>query len=217
MKKLLVWDLPLRLFHWSMVLLVAGAIVSGEIGDSLIETHALIGYAVMSLLIFRLGWGFVGGKYARALTYRDAPLRVISYLRGKSGPALGYSPLGALAVTCLAILLWLQALSGLFASDDLMFEGPLRHLVSGALSDKLTSLHKTVGPALIGFVALHICAIAFYKIVLKDNRLWPMLFGHKAVPADTPEDAAGTAGHPVLALILLAAGIGIVWYVVTQL
>jgi cytochrome b len=215
-KKLLVWDLPVRLFHWSLVMLVGGAIVSGEIGDSWIETHARIGYVVMALLIFRLGWGLVGGRYARFSTYLRSPLRVVAYLRGDAGEQLGYSPLGAIAVTMLMALLWLQALSGLFATDDLMFDGPLRHLVSGSISDGLTAWHKKGALLLFGLLALHLGAIIFYRLVLKDNRVLPMLFGHKIVPADTPDEHAGTAGHPLLALVLLAAGAGIVWYLVTS-
>lgn len=200
-----------------MVALVTGAIITGELGDSLIEYHAQLGYAVMSLLIFRFGWGLVGGRYARFMTYLRLPRHLIDFLRGEGTQTLGYSPLGGVALFCLFCLLWTQVLTGLFATDDLMFDGPLRHLVNVAASDRLTAVHKAVGPILIAFLLAHISANAFYKFVLKDNRVWPMLFGYKEVPPDTPDELAGTSGSPMLAIVLLAAGAGIVWYIVTHL
>lgn len=207
----------MRLFHWSMVALVSTAIVTGELGDSLIEYHARIGYAIMSLLIFRFGWGLVGGRYARFMTYIRLPRHLIDFLRGGGAQTLGYSPLGGVALFCLFCLLWAQVLTGLFATDDLMFDGPLRGLVGGATSDRLTAIHKIIGPVLIALLFAHLCATAFYKLVLKDNRVWPMIFGDKEVPPDTPDELAGTSGSPVLAVALLAAGAGIVWYIVTHL
>ena len=217
MKKLLVWDLPVRLSHWSMMILIVSAIITGELGDDLIEQHALIGYAVLALLIFRLSWGLVGGKYSRIMTYRYHPKLLFLYLRGKFQPALGYSPIGLLAVTCLFSLIWTQALSGLVSTDDMMFEGPLRHLVGAAWSDKLTAIHKFVGPVLIAFLVLHLNSILFYKLVLKENKVHAMLFGYKEVPNDTPDELAGTHGRPIWAIGLLIISLTSVWYIVNKL
>lgn len=216
MKKMLLWDLPARVFHWTLVVFVASAIVTGEIGSDLAEYHSWLGFSILTLLVFRLTWSFFGGRYSRYPAHWDALKQLPGYLSGKGAKKLGYSPLGALALLVFIPALWTMATTGLFVDDDMDFVGPLNHLVRSATGDKLTGIHKFVGTALIVLVLLHVCTIVFYYFVKKDNRVLPMIFGVKEVPHDTPDDHAGTYGHPALALVLLLFSAGGVWYLVTQ-
>lgn len=213
-----VWDLPLRVFHWVLLLLVIGSFVT-QYTDNL-ELHAKFGYAVLSLLIFRLLWGFVGGTHARFASFVKGPAAIRSYLAGmKSGapsPMLGHNPLGALSVLALLLVLLAQAGSGLFTSTDEFFEGPLAKLVSGGLSHALTEFHEFNANVLWLLVGLHLAAVLFYRFVKRDNLILPMLSGKKRVSLGSPQqDAAG--GNAILGLIVLAISAGVVWYLVTRL
>src|SRR5512133_1723758 len=145
MNRILVWDLPLRLFHWLLVLLVVVSVVSAKIGGNAMQIHLLSGYAILSLVLFRILWGFLGGAHARFASFVRGPAAVIAYLRAlprhQAGQHLGHNPAGAWSVIVMLIVLLAQAGTGLFSNDDIATEGPLAKLVSKALSDRITGAH----------------------------------------------------------------------------
>lgn len=188
-----VWDLPTRLFHWALVGCVIASFVTQAIGGNAMVWHGRCGLAVLGLLVFRIVWGFAGSTYARFAQFVRGPAAIRAYLRGEcnANGQVGHNPLGALSVLALlAVLGWLAA-TGLFANDDIAFNGPLYALVDKALSDRLTGLHKLAEPALIVLVCLHVAAIGFYVRIKRDNLVKPMLTGWKEDAAANAESAQG--------------------------
>lgn len=210
-RKVKVWDLPLRIFHWALLLLVAGSFLS-ESFDNL-DVHAKIGYAVLTLLLFRILWGFVGGTHARFASFVKGPSAIRAYLNG-TYKGLGHNPIGALSVLALLLVLLAQAASGLFTSTDEFFEGPLAKLVSSELSAALTEFHEFNSNVLWGLVGLHVLAVFFYRFVKKDNLILPMLTGKKVVEGAERDAQGGSVWLGVLVLALSVAG---VWWVVNKL
>lgn len=207
-----VWDVPTRLFHWSLALLVLVAFVTGLQGGNWMPWHERAGLAILGLLAFRLVWGFIGSTYARFVDFLPSPARVLDYLRGR-WHGLGHNPLGALSVLALLTVLLFQALSGLFANDDIAFDGPLFALVSKSLSDNLTSLHRQAIWPIGGLIALHIAAALFYTLVRGQNIIRAMLTGVKAVApeADASRAQPARGGGLVALLAALAVAICVVW------
>ncbi len=200
-----VWDLPTRIFHWTLVLAVVAAVISGQLGGNLIEVHGKIGLAIVGLVAFRLVWGFVGSTYARFFQFVPTLARIRAYLKGDWRGA-GHNPLGALSVLGLLALLVCQLLTGLVANDDIAFRGPLFDLVGEALSNRLTGLHHKFGDLLIGLVVLHVVAIVFYARFRKQNLVKPMLTGWK----DGGEGVSAKGGGIVAVLVaLLLAGLAV--------
>jgi cytochrome b len=205
MRRIRLWDLPTRLFHWLLVAAVLALFVTGKVGGNAIEWHGRIGHFVVGLIAFRLVWGFVGSTYARFGQFFPTPGRVAAYLRGE-WQGLGHNPLGALSVFALLGLVGLQALLGLFTNDDIAFRGPLYNLVGGELSSRLTGLHHLLADVLLGFVVLHVGAILFHAHVKKDNLVRPMLTGWKE--AEQGEPARG-GGLVALLFALAVAGLAL--------
>jgi cytochrome b len=194
-----VWDLPVRIFHWSLVAAVSTAIISGEIGGDLMPLHGKAGLAIVGLVTFRLVWGVVGTTHARFLSFLPTPSRVMAHLRGR-WQGHGHNPLGALSVLALLGLLALQAGTGLFANDEIAFTGPLSPLVNEALALRLTGWHQLLANLLLGLIALHVVAIFFYQRIKKHKLIEPMVTGWKdvaspkGVPPQTAEPSAQQAG-----------------------
>lgn len=198
-----VWDLPLRLFHWLLALAVTASVVTGELGGNLIDWHGRIGVFVVGLLVFRIVWGFIGSTHARFANFFPTPAKIAVYLKGQ-WQGHGHNPLGALSV--LALLGTLAALvgTGLFANDDIAFQGPLSILVDKSLSDRLSGLHALSFNALIVLVPLHLAAIAFYIRVRKHNLVAPMLTGKKSVPKDQAVPVSGAGVRRVLVALAIS-------------
>jgi len=199
-----IWDWPLRLFHWLLVASVVGAYASGKAGGEWTDWHGRCGSMVLGLLVFRLLWGFVGSRHARFSDFFPTLPRLIAYLRGRWQGA-GHNPLGALAVIALLGTLAALAGTGLFANDDIAFEGPLFSLIDKDFSDKLSGWHIKIVNGLVVLVGLHITAILFYQRVKKTNLILPMLTGKKQLPQTLVPAAAQTVGALPLILSLLIA------------
>lgn len=198
-----VWDLPLRLFHWLLAVAVTTAFISAEVGGNAMVWHGRAGLAVIGLLAFRIVWGFVGSTYARFVTFVRGPMAIRAYLQGE-WTELGHNPIGAVSVLALLTLLAAEAATGLFANDDISYQGYLYALVGADLSERLTGIHKLFEPALIALVALHLGAIAFYMRVKKHNLVRPMITGW----TDVTEPVAAPRGGSLVAF-LVAAAIGV--------
>lgn len=189
MRQVLVWDLPTRAFHWLLVIAMAGAYLSGEVGGNWLVWHARIGLFIAGLIFFRLTWGLVGSTYARFSTFIHGPAGIRRYLSGQ-WQGLGHNPLGALSVIGLLLLVSLQITSGLFATnDDTGFAGPFYVWISNAAGSLATRAHHKILNVLLLLIGLHIAAILFYAHVKKHNLVKPMLTGH--TPSETGENAQG--------------------------
>ncbi len=206
-KRILLWDLPTRLFHWLLVVSVLVAIASGLLGGNLIEWHGQIGLFIVGLIAFRLVWGVLGSTYARFANFLPTPARLQAYLKGE-WRGEGHNPLAALSVFGLLGVLTAQMLTGLVANDDIAFRGPLFELVGNALSNRLTGLHHLLADLLIGLLVLHIAAIAFYGHVKKQKLVKPMITGWKADAEGESARGGGWLAFVVALLIALAAVYG---------
>lgn len=196
-----LWDLPTRLFHWTLVVLVVVAFVSGFKGGNSMEIHGKAGIAIAGLLAFRLVWGFAGSTYARFASFVRGPSAIRTYLRGE-WHGIGHNPLGALSVLALLGLLIFQVGTGLFGNDDIAFNGPLQALTGKEVSDLLTGLHRKSLWLLLALVGLHVAAIGYYARAKKENLVRPMITGWKDVP---PEGAQPASGGGVLAFLFAVA------------
>lgn len=165
MVKVRVWDLPLRLFHWSLALCVLGLVITGNVGGEAMVWHFRLGYTLLSLLIFRLLWGFTGGHWARWSALPISPRSVWRYLRQPPAEAQpGHSPLGSLSSLALLGMLLLQVSTGLISDDEIATAGPFVPWVSSSLSALATHWHTATGKLiLLMLVALHLAAIWFYR------------------------------------------------------
>jgi cytochrome b len=206
--KLPIWDLPVRLFHWILVGLIAFAWWSAEYHYD--DLHIWSGIAVLSLLIFRLLWGFFGSSTARFANFVRGPRAVFGYLRGQ-WRGIGHNPLGALSVIALLGLVTVQTVLGLIASDeDGLMQGPLASLVSMGTSDAATELHEELFNVLLALIGLHVAAILYYR--LRGKRLiGPMLTGRGEVE---PGVEPMRPGKWWAALLCLAAAIGITRWII---
>lgn len=212
-----VWDLPVRLFHWALAACVIALVVTAKVGGNAMEWHFRLGYAVLALLVFRILWGVVGGRWSRFKTFIYSPARLARYLRGAAHPedSVGHSPLGALSVFGLLAVLAAQVVTGLLSDDEIAFAGPLTRFVSNAVVGQATSYHKDIGQYLvIGLVMLHLVAIVFYVLVRRQRLVGPMVHGDKDfdAPVAPSRDDAASRG---LALLLLAASSALAWWVST--
>jgi cytochrome b len=206
-----VWDLPTRLFHWVLALAVVALVVTAKIGGAAMVWHFRLGYLVLALVVFRILWGLVGGRWSRFASFVRGPGTVLRYLRGDSRADehldVGHNPLGSLSVLALLFFLALQVGTGLVADDEIANVGPLNRFVSSAAASQATHWHKDYGQwILLALVALHVLAILFYLFGKGKNLVRPMISGDKPLPPGTPPAADGAA--PRLLALVLAAGSG---------
>jgi cytochrome b len=211
-----VWDLPVRLFHWVLVILVLSQAGTALVGGNAMEYHALGGYAILALVFFRILWGFVGGTHARFGDFVRGPVRVMRYSRSLFGGApeehLGHNPLGGWSVLLMLASLLTQALSGLFADDEVLTQGPLAKHVSDEVSSLATQIHDVNALMLLALIGLHVAAVLFYLLAKKDDLIKPMITGQKQV--FPPPLHTSRYGNPFQAAILLAcAGLAVFFLV----
>ena len=172
------WDLPTRLFHWLLVVCVGLAWLSHE--QDWIEVHLWTGYTVLVLVVFRIFWGVFGSVHSRFSDFVRSPVEALRYLRygGEDGP--GHNPAGGWSVLVLLTLLLVQALSGLFNSDGILFDGPLYHALDSSLTDKLGELHDQLYWVILGFVGLHVAAVLYYQLLKQRPLIGAMISGGHA-------------------------------------
>lgn len=205
--KVRVWDLPVRLFHWSLVLLIPAMWWTAENHD--LETHVQLGMIALILVVFRLLWGIVGSETARFSSFVRGPAAIRAYIGGPGGRTFGHNPLGALSVIALLGAVGVQIALGLFAQDtDGLDSGPLSHLVSYDISHALSEAHEVMFNVIVALVVIHFGAILFYRFVRRTNLVSPMVTGHaEAIPGIAPPRIA-----PLwLALLCFAVAVAIGW------
>jgi cytochrome b len=205
MNRVRVWDLPTRVFHWALVLCVTGLAISGSVGGSAMTWHFRFGYTVLALLLFRIVWGLVGGRWSRFSAFIYAPKSLLNYVKGQGQAEhdVGHNPLGALSVFALLGLLIAQVSTGLVSDDEIYFSGPLTRFVSNAIVSLATNYHTEIGKwLLLGFVVLHIAAILFY-VYRKHNLVAAMLHGDKNLAQAVPPSRDDAISRMTALLIFL--------------
>jgi cytochrome b len=211
-----IWDLPTRIFHWALAATVIGLAITGTIGGQAMNWHFRFGYAVATLLLFRVVWGLVGGRWSRFSAFLYSPGRVIAYLKGSGRPedSVGHNPLGAASVFALLVFLAAQVGSGLMSDDEIAFAGPLTKFVSGATVSTATWYHKDVGRlVLLALIVLHIAAILFYLWKKRENLIRPMLHGDKVLPVAVAPSRDDAVSRSAAAIVLLVCGGLVAWLV----
>ena len=200
-----VWDTPTRLFHWLLVGLVVFSFVTAKIGITAMRYHEWSGFTILVLVVFRLFWGFFGGRQSRFTEFLRGPAVVFRYVSSSfakdSGRHLGHNPLGGWSIIAMLASLVTQAGTGMFANDDILTEGPLYGLVSKGTSDWLTGIHHLNAKVLLALIVVHIGAVVFYLAVKHENLIKPMIFGTKL----WEENIESPSGHPALAFCIAAA------------
>jgi len=222
-KKVRVWDLPVRLFHWTLVVLLVTSYFSGRAGGDWMKLHFWSGYAILTLLLFRIAWGFVGSTTARFSNFVKGPsaaFRHLAELAGTDRPReAGHNPLGGAMVMVLIFAVLAQVLAGLFAADTDMgtVNGPLANLIADKWVDTVTAFHKFWVNVLLILVGLHVAAAIVYLVWKRQNLIAAMVHGHK------PIDDVVHRGQPVpslrfvsgkLAISLLIACAAVVYFIV---
>lgn len=209
-RRVIIWDVPVRLVHWAFVLLLPALWWTADEGE--MDWHRRLAYVMLALVVFRLLWGFVGSVTARFSQFVKGPKGVLSHLRGRSeGPIIGHNPLGGWSVLLLLGLLTLQVSLGLFATDsDGLESGPLAQHVSFETSDAAADAHELVFNTILGAVALHVAAILYYLLAKRDNLVGPMISGRKAFGGDVAEPMRAPLWR---ALVVAALAAGLAWWI----
>jgi cytochrome b len=203
----LVWDWPVRLFHWATAALLPSLYLTWR--WNWMEWHAIVGDALLALLLFRLLWGFFGSdtaRFAKFLAFPPVALRHLAHLsRGGLDTQVGHNPAGGWMVAAMLAVLLAQTLTGLYVQNDVANHGPLIELAPAGIANAVTALHAILWDVLLALVALHLLAILAYVAVLRQDLVRPMLTGRKLLPASAPRPRiAGSA----LALLLFGCAAG---------
>jgi cytochrome b len=189
-------------------------VVTAKIGGNAMVWHLRAGFAILALVLFRILWGFTGSRHARFANFLRGPTAVIDYAKcfvtGSHSVVVGHNPLGGWSVVALLAVLLVQVTTGLFANDDIATDGPLVKLISKDLSDTITGYHHRNLWLVGGLVALHLSAVFFHLLALKDNLIRPMVNGVKQLPLRWAGNGAGPVSHAralvLFALCVLAVG-----------
>ncbi|CAM3628381.1 cytochrome b/b6 domain-containing protein [Polynucleobacter brandtiae] len=226
MKKIIrIWDLPIRLFHWALLIFIIISFVTVNVGGDAMALHALSGYCILTLIIFRILWGFFGSHHARFVSFVPSPRGLYRYLKGQSPAVLGHNPLGSLSVLALIFSIGLQAVTGLFSNDDILFEGPFAKYVSNATVAMFNSIHHWNDVVLLGLIGVHLGAIFYYQRFRHESLIKPMLFGDKEIdpseeakylPASLGQDSKDGAWQRGTALLVLSLIGVILGYFITR-
>lgn len=187
-RRILVWDLPTRLFHWSLVALVATALFTGFVfPEWWMDVHAFAGYAIVALLAFRLVWGFYGPEFSRIANFAYNPGQVIEYLRGvlmlRPAHSVGHNPAGAMMIFALIIALTVLTISGLMVLGGEEKQGPFTFISYRTGNDSKT-VHSVLAWALVAMVAIHVLGVIVDILLTRDNLIRAMITGYKDVPGE---------------------------------
>ena len=211
----LVWDLPLRVIHWLLVVLVPASWVTQSLGGRYMDLHVWLGYAMGVLIVFRVAWGLLGPRSARFATFLRGPRAVAAYLRdwirGRPAVHAGHNPAGGWAAIAMLALLAAQVTSGMMNSDDTLHYGPWHFAVSAEAADTAGAVHDRGFDVLLALIAVHVVAILLYQLRLGHDLVRPMITGRM------PVDGPGIGGSRLwLACLLLMIAAAVIWAVVAS-
>ncbi|MDD2809601.1 cytochrome b/b6 domain-containing protein [Rhodoferax sp.] len=214
-----VWDAPTRLFHWLLVIAVVSLVVTANLGGSAMIWHFRLGYGVLSLLLFRITWGFVGGYWSRFKTFIFHPSVIFNYLKGKGSSleSIGHNPIGSLSVMAMLLFLALQVTTGLMSDDEILNSGPLTRFVSSEWVALSTTYHKNIGKVVLLFlIVTHTIAIAFYYFKKQQNLVKAMITGDKTLDVEVTQ-STDTHVDRLRAVLILTACVFIVFFTLSYL
>jgi cytochrome b len=200
----LVWDLPVRVTHWVLVLAVAGCWATHYAGVEWFNWHRRLGYVVLVLGTFRVAWGFVGTRHARFAHFLRGPRATLQFLRGDAPTTVGHNPLGALSVIALLAVLLLQAATGLFANDEIMNAGPFYGWIAPEISNRISGVHRASSNLQLALIALHLAAVAWYVLARRQPLVRAMVTGRKAAALVPPAEEIESS-RTLLALAIVGA------------
>ncbi len=208
-----VWDAPTRLFHWMVVLLIIVSFVTAKM--EWVTAHFISGYTMMTLLIFRIVWGFAGSETSRFRQFLRSPAEAVRHLRSFGGPRLpdteiGHNAAGGWMVMVLLAVLVFQVTTGLFAGDDTGPLGPLGYHLSRAMGERVATLHIRSFYVILGLTVLHILAIIAYAVVKRHDLVRAMITGKKRLPATVRQPRFVSPVLAVLVLLCAAATVAAV-------
>jgi cytochrome b len=218
-EKRLVWDLPLRLFHWLLVTSMIASYVTAKLGFDWMQWHFYLGYWTIGLLVFRVLWGVFGPKHARFGSFIRNPSAIWLYMKSlfhrDSVRSIGHNPVGGLMVILMLALVAVQATTGLFTTDDVVWAGPYNPSVSSSTASTLSSIHSINFNIILGVVCLHIAAIIFYGLYKRQNLIVPMLHGH--LPSTmVPEHEAISSSQLIKAVVVSLVAAGFVYWLLAH-
>ncbi|RZA00720.1 MAG: cytochrome B [Moraxellaceae bacterium] len=204
-----VWDLPVRIFHWLLVLNFIGAFITNWLGVRYFKYHAWCGYSILILVAFRIIWGFVGTYHARFWHFIPGVTGLKTYIHAainrQGKPHVGHNPLGALMVVLLLLALGAQAITGLYSNDEISNLGPFYGYVSNEISLKLTSIHQDLAYWILAAVVIHIAAVIVH-VKFKHEPLITAMFNGKKPAHQTDIDSISIqSSKSILALIIIIA------------
>ena len=201
-----IWDLPTRLFHGALIVALVGLVVTAQVGGDAMEWHFRCGYLVLTLVLFRLVWGCLGGYWSRFRQFVRSPAAALAYARlpfEERPPSVGHNPMGAWSVLAILLALGLQVAAGLFSDDEIASAGPLVPLASGQWVSLATRYHTSIGKlAVFALVALHVGTVLYYRHKRKVDLITPMVNGDKLLPVGT-QASADSAATRLLAVVVL--------------
>ncbi len=202
-----VWDLPIRLFHWSMLGLLVALWWTADAGE--MDWHQVAAYSLMVLILFRVVWGFIGSDTARFSHFIKSPKVAINYVKTikKQRHDVGHNPLGGYMVLAMILVLLVQLISGLFATDEVFTEGPLFSTVSEASAQLLTWLHKVNFNLLLVMIGMHVLAVIVHQL-RGDKLVGAMVTGYKFLPQEAESLTFSSSIKALTILSVFACTIG---------
>ncbi len=211
MKSELVWDWPIRVFHWIMVIVFSALVITGKSEGDYLELHVDLGYVLSGVLVARILYGFLGSHYGRFYQACSSIKNVFHYTSSmfnkKTVPEVGHNPLGWLMVMALILLLVLQVVSGLFSTDDIFWYGPFYDYATDEWLSIFSYVHHYLPNALIGLSVLHIGAVIVHEVCFKERLVKAMIFGKKQV---LKTDALPTVKTPRVG-VTISLGVSLCW------
>jgi cytochrome b len=204
-----LWDLPTRIFHWSLVVAIPLAWWSAE--NENYSVHEWTGYTIIVLVVSRIAWGFLGSRHSRFRDFLAGPGTVLDYVKGKGPNPVGHNPLGGWSVMALLALLLMQGVSGLFNSDDVLFSGPFYYAAEGPFRDTMGVVHELAFNTLLGLVVLHILAVLYHQLHRGEKLIQAMLRGRVA---GREGEAPPKNGWVALAILVVAATL--LWWAISR-
>jgi cytochrome b len=217
-KQFLIWDLPLRIFHWLFAITILASWYTSDQDHDLIELHMQLGFLAIGLIVFRLLWGFIGSKHSRFASFLPTPKQLFSYIKNltnnKNVTSVGHNPLGSLMVIVMIGLVSLQAVSGLFINDDIFSAGPYYGSVSKEIEQVMMFLHHHTFDYMIAAIALHLIAIFYYVRIKKQSLILPMITGKKLAKDLSEKDAIKHSKLWLAGFLVVIVVLFVYWLVV---
>ena len=218
--KRLVWDLPLRAFHWLLAFSILASYLTAENGGfNAMTWHMYLGYWTAGLIIFRVIWGFVGPRHARFVNFLPTPGKLFRYLKGffhgDTVHTVGHNPAGSIMVVIMLVLVAFQVTTGMMSTDDIFTYGPYNAAVSSATGRDMTLLHGNNFNFILAAIVIHVLAIFFYRVFKGHKLVWPMITGRKPaenVPAGMEIHSSQLGKAVVVALVSAAIVYAIVHF-----